>query len=70
MYSNMTRKTSRKVIIKGKRRRPIVSLRIKVKSVAPFEFWSRTADTSSTGNINSSAVMIIRKMHPNTARVL
>ena len=70
MYSKMTRKVSKKVIMNGKRRRPMVSARIKLKSRAPLEWCRAIADSSRTGRMNSSVVMTIRKMHPKTASAL
>jgi hypothetical protein len=70
MYSKITRKTSRKVIMNGKSRRPMVSPRIKQNSKALFASSNRAAEISNTGKMNSSEVITIRNMQPNTASVL
>jgi len=66
----MTRKTSKKVSMNGKSMRPIVSLRIKAKSDQVDDAWSRSEDSSSTGKMNSSLIIVMRKMQPKIAKVL
>jgi hypothetical protein len=69
-YSKMTRKTSRKITMNGKSRRPIVSPRIRPKSDALVEFWRRTEDSFKMGRTKCSVHTVMRKIQPKTARVL
>lgn len=70
MYSKITRNTRRNATMNGKSRRPIVSERIKANSEGLTDVCRAMADSSRTGRINSSVVIVRRKMHPKTAKVL
>lgn len=56
--------------MKGKSSQDTVSARMRRDSRAPgagFEPWSRAEDSCSVGRINSSEMMVSRKMQPKTA---
>jgi len=69
-YSKITRKTSRKITMNGKRSLLVASARINPNSDILRELCNLIADSSKTGITNSSLMTVIRKMHPNTASVL
>ena len=66
----MTRNTRRKIIMNGKRSKLIVSAKIKERSERREVCLRRIAESSRTGVMNSSEMMVMRKMQPKTARVL
>src|SRR3569833_101249 len=69
-YSKMTRKTSRKVSMKGKSSHEMLSAWTRKVSLAEDTVSSRADDSTSTGRMNSSDAMVRMKMHPNTATTL
>ena len=56
--------------MKGKRRREVVSARMNERSLRVVTCLRRMAESARTGVMNSSLMMVIRKMQPKTARVL
>lgn len=56
--------------MKGKRSKDIDSARIKAVSENEVTVSKRRADSIMTGRMNSSDVMVKRKMTPKTARIL
>ncbi|KAG7102327.1 hypothetical protein HYQ44_018137 [Verticillium longisporum] len=73
----MTRKTRRKVSINGKRSQETVSARMRRRSVADggrmpgaMGGLRRSEDSMRMGRMNSSEMMVKRKMQPKTATIL